>query len=241
MTTTSIKHRLGPKLLRRVGVTRFLFELVRVEWNARMTGVHNAISPRRRTRLRKLRQLDAVFVNVACGPSVLPEFVNLDLYHRDPNVVLCDCRKALPLADDSALGILVEHFAEHLEPREEFPMFLRDCHRVLKREGVLRVVVPDAEKYIRAYCEPGLDGFHRLKSPVPFPDDLPTRMDLVNHVFHQWHEHRWGYDFETLAHRLTTAGFRRVERMEFRRSLRPELAVDREVHAPYSLYVDAVK
>lgn len=239
--TTSVKHRLGSKLLRRVGVTRFLFELVRVEWNARMTKVRNTMSPSRRMRLRKLRHFDGALVNVACGPSVLPGFVNLDLYHRDPNVILCDCRTALPLADHSAVGILVEHFAEHLEAREEFPLFLRDCHRVLKRDGVLRVVVPDAEKYIRAYCEPGLEGFYQLTSPVPFPEDLPTRMDLVNHVFHQWHEHRWGYDFENLAHRLTSAGFRHVERMEFRRSLRPQLAVDREVHAPYSLYVDAVK
>jgi hypothetical protein len=66
-------------------------------------------------------------------------------------------------------------------------------------------------------------------------------MDVVNHVFHQWHEHRWAYDFETLAHRLRAAGFLRVERMAYRRSIDPRLACDRTVHAPYSLYVDAVK
>ena len=237
----TLKHRVGPSILRRFGITRFVFELLRQEYACWTAELRNRITPRRRRRLRRLRQLDDALVNVACGPSVLPGFVNLDLRHKDPNVVICDCRRSLPLGDESARGILVEHFAEHLEPREEFPMFLSDCYRVLKPDGVLRVIVPDAEKYLRAYCQPGLDGFYRLTSPVPFPDDLPTRMDLVNHVFHQWHEHRWGYDFETMAHRLSAAGFRDIQRMTFRQSLRPELAADREVHAPYSLYVDAVK
>ena len=141
-------------------------------------------------------------------------------------------------------GIRVEHFFEHLEPRQELPAFLADCHRVLGTEGVLRIVVPDAERYLRAYCSDGPDGLNAFESlgvPSPFPEDLPTRMDIVNHAFHQWHEHRWGYDFETLEHRLKQAGFSNVERMEYQRSLDDELAVDRDEHALYSLYVDAIK
>ena len=66
-------------------------------------------------------------------------------------------------------------------------------------------------------------------------------MDIINHVFQQWHEHRWGYDFETLALRLGSAGFEHVEKMAYKQSHDPLLAQDREEHAPYSLYVDAVK
>ena len=102
-------------------------------------------------------------------------------------------------------------------------------------------MVPDAERFLRAYCRDDEQGFRELAVPEPFPDDLPTRMDVVNHVFHQWHEHRWGYDFDTLHHRLRAAGFTRVERVGFGRSLDPRLACDRVIHAPYSLYVDAVK
>ena len=103
------------------------------------------------------------------------------------------------------------------------------------------MIVPDAERYLRAYCREDLGGFRDLAVPDPFPADLPTRMDVVNHVFHQWHEHRWGYDFETLAHRLRAAGFTRIERAEYKTSLDPELAQDRDEHAPYSLYVEAVR
>ena len=101
--------------------------------------------------------------------------------------------------------------------------------------------MPDAERYLQAYGRGDLSGFVELAVPIPFPDDLHTKLDLVNHVFHQWHEHRWAYDFETLCHRIRGAGFGQMERMSYQRSLDPELAQDREDHAPYSLTLDAVK
>lgn len=237
----TLKQRLGRILFARLPVTRFLFNILRDEVNGALIRVQNAVLPWRRRRLARLRAGRDFLVNVACGPHVLRGFVNLDLHPATPDVVAWDSRRTLPLADESARGIRVEQFVEHLETREELPAFLRDCHRALRRGGVLRLIVPDAERYLHAYCRPDLSGFRELKVPDPFPSDLPTRMDVVNHVFHQWHEHRWAYDFETLAHRLNQAGFTKVERSAFRQSRDAGLADDCDVHAAYSLYVDAVK
>ena len=77
--------------------------------------------------------------------------------------------------------------------------------------------------------------------PDPLPSDLPTRLDVVNHVFHQWHEHRWAYDVENLSWRLREAGFANIERSRFQVSRLPSLAADRDEHAAYSLYVECVK
>jgi predicted SAM-dependent methyltransferase len=188
-----------------------------------------------------LKQSHGHYANVACGPFVLPDFVNIDLHRCRPEVLPWDCRWSLPFSDASVAGCRIEHFLEHLEPREELPALLADAIRVLQPGGVLRIIVPDAERYLRAYCRDDLSGFWELRTPNPFPSDLPTRMDVVNHVFHQWHEHRWGYDFETLTQRLREAGFKRVERSEYGHSIDPKLSQDREQHAPYSLYADAVK
>ena len=237
----TLKQRFGRWLFARMPITRFLFDQLRVEVNAWAMRAGNALLPWRRRRLAALRRASGVRVNVACGPHVLNAFVNLDLFPARPGVIGWDCRRALPLADGAAAAIRVEQFVEHLEPREELPAFLKDCRRALRPGGVLRVIVPDAERYLQAYCRTDLEGFRRLAVPEPFPSDLPTRMDVVNHVFHQWHEHRWGYDFETLAHRLRAAGFDRVARSEYKVSLDAELGQDLEVHAPYSLYVEAVK
>jgi predicted SAM-dependent methyltransferase len=221
-------------------VSRFFVDLVRIELRCFVVDAKNRLLPWRRRRIRALVARSGQRLNVACGPQVLPNFVNLDLQAASATVIEMNCR-VLPFEDRSILGIRAEHFVEHLDPRYEAPRFFDHCYRVLTAGGVLRVIVPDAERYLRAYCRDDLEGFVALGVPVPFPEDLPTRMDVVNHTFHQWHEHRWGYDFETLVQRLKASGFRRVDRMSYRRSLDAELAVDRDEHSLYSLYVDAVK
>jgi predicted SAM-dependent methyltransferase len=236
----TMKQRVGKWLMPRLPVSRFAFDLFRLELNAWRVRMGWKVLPHRWLRLRRLRQLRGIRVNVASGGFLLDGFVHLDLFGGAREVIRWDCSRSLPFADGSCRGIRVEHFVEHIEPRQDLPQFLGHCFRALEPGGVLRVIVPDAERYLRAYAQPGLEGFRELGTEK-FPEDLPTRMDVVNHVFHQWHEHRWGYDFETLALRLRTAGFRSVHRSEYGKSLDPLLAQDRAQHAPYSLYVDAVK
>ncbi len=241
MTALTLKQRAGRWLFPRLPITRFLFDQLRFEANGWLVRGKYACLPWWRAKRRALLAERGVLVNVACGPQVLDGFLNVDLLPAFPQVVAWDCRRSVPVGDGAALGIRAEQFVEHLETREELPAFLNDCRRALAPDGVLRIIVPDAERYLRAYCAPDDGGFRELAVPDPLPDDLPTRMDVINHVFHQWHEHRWAYDFETLKRRLTDAGFTRIERAAYRQSLLPALAQDRDVHAPYSLYVEAVK
>jgi len=236
----TLKQRVGRALLPRLPITRFLFDQLRFEANAWLVRVQNAVLPARRRRLEQIAGMRHVLVNVACGPQILEGFLNVELVGPPPRV-RWDCRTSVPVADGGAAGIRVEHFVEHIEPREHLPAFLRDCRRALEPGGVLRIIVPDAERYLRAYCQPGLDGLREMAVPIPFPADLPTRMDVINHVFHSWHEHRWAYDFEALSHRLREAGFTEIARAGFGCSALAALAQDRPHHAPYSLYVEAIK
>ncbi|MBE0541135.1 MAG: methyltransferase domain-containing protein [Verrucomicrobia bacterium] len=237
----TLKQQIGKWLFAHLPITRFLFDQIRLELNALLVWLLNHFSPKQRARLRRIRNGDGLRVNVACGPHIEPGCINLDLFAASPEVVRWDCRRRLPLRNSSALGIRAEHFLEHLEVCEELPSFLADCLRVLKPGGVLRIIVPDAQKYIEAYLNPDLTGFAALGFTVPLPEELPTKMDVVNHVFHQHHEHRCGYDFENLRHRLETAGFVQTVRMAYGKSSNATLACDRPVHAPYSIYVEAFK
>jgi predicted SAM-dependent methyltransferase len=188
--------------------------------------------------LAALRRRRRLLANIGAGGHPVDGFVNLDLFAA-PGVVAWDCRRSLPFADGSVRGLRAEHFFEHLDPREEAPQFLAAAWRVLEAGGVIRLIVPDAARFMAAYAA-GRRAFDHLAVPDPFPDDLPTRMDVVSHVFHQDHEHHWAYDAESLADRLVRAGFTDITQVAFRESLDPALAVvDNEVHAPYSLYVDA--
>jgi len=239
----TVKQSLGRWLRRRLRLTEFLTELLRVESRAMKLRLANGFSPWQRARVRRTRSLQGVLVNVGCGPFPLPGFVNIDLFRHAPEIIPWDCRWNLPCSDSSARGIRAEHFFEHLEPREEVPAFLADCLRVLEPGGVLRIIVPDCGRLLAAYCKGphDLSGFHDLAVPDPLPDDLPTRMDVISHAFHQWHEHRWGYDADSLMQRLKSAGFVDPRQTTFGVSLLDGLAADRDEHRPYSLYVEARK
>lgn len=67
-----------------------------------------------------------------------------------PGVVIHDLRKPLPWDDCTAGAVYCSHTLEHLT-REEGRRLLRECRRVLKPGGVLRLVVPDLRHIAEEY------------------------------------------------------------------------------------------
>lgn len=89
-------------------------------------------------------------LNVGCGACVHPEWVNVDLAALAPGVLVLDIRQELPFGADEFDAVYHSHLLEHLA-RKEAAVFLRECWRILKPGGILRVVVPDLEAAARAY------------------------------------------------------------------------------------------
>lgn len=236
----TFKNQIGQVLIPMLPISRFAFDILRLEFTCWKVRMANRILPSRLLKLHQLKKRRRLLANIACGPFTIPGFENLDLVAHSDDVRPWDCTRSLPFNTESCKGIRAEHFLEHLEFREQVPRFFTDCFRCLEPGGVLRIIVPDAERFMKAYSSGDTKGFQDLGS-YPFPEDLPTGMDVISHVFHQGHEHRWAYDFENLKLTLEKVGFQRIERMEFGESLDPELGQDREQHRPYSLYVEAVK
>lgn len=186
-------------------------------------------------------------VNLGCGLAAKTGWVNVDMVKYPDVNCLFDCRKKLPFSDCSVRAIFTEHFVEHLDYCEEIPAFLSECHRVLLPGGVIRIVVPDAEKYVRGYCSEDWSELSQTRPLGPdrsdchFGTKYNTRMELLNVVFRQYFEHKFAYDFETLAFVLRRYGFSHVEHQKFGESILPELAIDNPSRASESLYVEAVR
>ncbi len=89
-------------------------------------------------------------LNLGCGARFHPAWVNIDLQPADPAVHHHDVRASLPFPAAHFEVVYHSHLLEHLLPRE-VPAFLRECRRVLKPGGVLRVAVPDLEQIARLY------------------------------------------------------------------------------------------
>lgn len=170
-------------------------------------------------------------LNIGCGFNLKPGWINIDI-DGDAEFHL-DMRRDLPFADASASVVYSEHFFEHLEYFSEAQRFLGEALRVLRPGGLFSVAVPDASLVLKSYVN---SDYALLKTLTPYrPDWSDTPMHQVNHAFRQGTEHKYSYDFETLASTLVKAGFATAERRHFD----PELdSAKREFE---SLYVDARK
>lgn len=131
---------------------------------------------------------------------------------------------------------------ERLDFKDDVPKVFAEFHRVLQPGGVARIIVPDVERFVRAYLAGVPEHWQQLGfAEGRLPSDMDTPMELLNHVFHQGGEHCFGWDFATMEVALNRAGFASVVRQSFRQSVDLELAIDQPNHAPYSLFVEAVK
>ena len=95
-------------------------------------------------------------LNLGCGTTWHPEWVNVDLTSAAPGILAHDLRRPLPFADRSFDAVYHAHVLEHLDAQDAAP-FMKECVRVVKPGGIVRVVVPDLEAICRLYAEK-LDG-----------------------------------------------------------------------------------
>lgn len=91
-------------------------------------------------------------LNFGCGSAHHPEWINLDASAVSPEVIAYDLRRELPFQDSSFEAAYGSHVLEHLEP-DAASRLLRECHRILKPGGILRIAVPDLEAIARLYLE----------------------------------------------------------------------------------------
>jgi predicted SAM-dependent methyltransferase len=238
MTT---KQRLGRWTAKKLPINSELLSELRFETNAFLCRVRNGFSHSYRKKIRHLRTQKGLNLNVGSGGRGIPQWLNVDaLGHHSDQSFSCDVRKGLPLADGSVDRIFAEHVIEHFNFKHELPDVLREFLRILKSGGKIRIIVPDGRRFTEAYVKADRELWASLGLD-PYPDDMPTAMALLNHVFHQGGEHHFAYDYETLEWVLRKAGFVGVQKCAFGESSDPVLAIDRTEHSFYSLYVEANK
>jgi GT2 family glycosyltransferase/predicted SAM-dependent methyltransferase len=146
-------------------------------------------------------------LNVACGDGALPGFINLD--RRPGGDLRLDPTMSLPFRASSVDGIYCAGFVEHLDPAEA-SAFLRDCRRVLRPGGVLRVATLDLDALVRHYLSPGWRDAERGRGGAWLP---ATRCEMLNLALRA-RGHRWVYNEEDLVRRARLAGLRPGRRWE---------------------------
>jgi predicted SAM-dependent methyltransferase len=192
-------------------------------------------------------------LHIGSGGQDLDGWVNVDVA---PAPLAMNVKWGLPFEEGAADYAFLCHFLEHLFYPAEALSVLADIHRVLAPGGVLRVVVPDIEKCLRAYVEEDETFFKSRRETWDWWREPETRLeDFLAYAGagpspgRLFEAHKFGYDFETLSHLLRRAGFQTVERSDYMASRHAALRVDdasrvagaRFGDQHYSLFVDAIK
>lgn len=135
-----------------------------------------------------------------------------------------DLRFGIPLANATVDYLYSSHFLEHLY-LEEARRLLRECHRVLKPNGVMRLVVPDLDYAIRNWNDSNHAEFFRF-----FFTAEPVSA---------FSRHKWMYTFDLLSAELHKAGFAEVNRCRYQQGAVPDLQI-LDNRPDESLYVEAL-
>src|SRR6266853_6365646 len=116
------------------------------------------ISRRSAGQFLALKNAKSLKVHLGCGPDIRSGWLNIDLALNgveppssgNATFINYDLRRTLPLADESCDLIYSAHFLEHLEYKHGLQL-LRECYRLLRPGGVIRISLPTFDRTFAAY------------------------------------------------------------------------------------------
>lgn len=152
-------------------------------------------------------------MQVGGGYHVKQNWINGDLIEGD---IYLNAKKTLPFPDSSIDIIFAEQFIEHLSFGDGSE-FLKECLRVLKKGGKIRLSTPDLKLLISTYEDrnPNVSlerAMERHKNN--HNKGLTTACHFLNDFFRLW-GHSFIYDEDTLRLQLKSFGFSNIIRKKF--------------------------
>ena len=157
-------------------------------------------------------------LHLGCGPLALPGWINLDNAPYPGVDRVLDVSEGLPFED--VQFIFAEHFIEHLA-FDAATALMRECRRVLRGDGVLRLSTPNLDWVWASHYRKVLTA-----------EEAVLACFAINRAFRGW-GHQFLYNETTLKSLLLDAGFANVERREYGESEIPELqGIERHERAP---------
>jgi len=228
-------------------------------------------------------------INLGCGPIGKEDWINIDwgilaILHKHPliekmliklnlfpkgynvkwpkNLKLHNCKKKMPFDSNSIDYIYASHFLEHFK-NFEAKEIIKDCYRILKGGGIIRIVVPDLELLVKKYLEKDFDYFRKMddlmninKEKKKYSNNILLADILISNFYPEFYKqkvigmskvttffirpHLWMYDYESLKSLLETTGFKKIERKSFKEGNVPDLD-QLDIFPEMSLYVEAEK
>lgn len=137
-------------------------------------------------------------LHLGCGRLKLDNFINVDITSETADMKL-DINDLSIFKNRSVNEIYICHVLEHINRKQILNLIL-EWNRVLQKNGILRIAVPDFEKVVKIYQK---------------NNDISQIIGFLNGGQRDEYDfHYLNFDFEILKEILNTCGFDNVERYD---------------------------
>ena len=189
------------------------------------------------------------FINLGSSSNIIQGFINVDFF-RTPNIdYATDLRFPLKIASHTVDGIFCEHTIEHLT-YQQVDCLLGECYRILKPNGIIRIIMPDISLFIKNYSENNQDWFKKWEKMMFLESTdnqrskrrLKSNIEAISFVTQEY-GHISCWDLTTIRIYLTKNKFKKILQTGFKQGSCDKLMIDSNDNARkfVSLYVEAVK
>ena len=173
-------------------------------------------------------------LNIGCGINLIQDFENIDFYSfkfwEKKNIIRVDLNYKLPFKEETFYGAVCEHTLEHFDD-DKILHIMKETKKVLKKNAVFRIIVPDLKKYIEYYC----DNYEHKEF-----GQFQNKADAISHLTQKF-GHKTCLDFKKLKYLLELSGFENIEEKSFKNGSDELSTHDTAERSWNSLYVEATK
>lgn len=89
-------------------------------------------------------------LNLGCGSRFHKDWVNVNITATAKGIIAYNLLRGIPFDNNSFDVVYHSHFLEHLSKTDGFNL-IKECYRVLKPGGIIRIATPDLEQIIKNY------------------------------------------------------------------------------------------
>lgn len=179
-----------------------------IQWKRKFAGM---IRRRDRMIADYLAQPGLKKLHIGCGHNKIAGWLNTDITdHAD--VAYLDATSTFPMPDASFDYAFSEHMIEHV-PYEAGAVMFRECLRVLKPGGKVRIATPNLDNILALHTATPTEAQSRY---IRWSTDRHTPgrgqysgTHVVNTFMNSW-GHQFVYDVASLTRQLVDAGFTNV-------------------------------
>lgn len=181
--------------------------------------------------------METIKLNLGCGDRVITDWINLDYFigarlsiipgfswlnkkiklfdlEWDEKIFIHDLTTIFPWKNETVDIIYSSHTLEHLN-KEQGELFLSECYRVLKKNGIIRIVVPDLKSFVEHYLTGDILAENFVKNLYVLyeePGDTFLKKRLAP-LFR--YPHKCMYDTPSLIRIMSNLGFTSCSKQPF--------------------------